>query len=296
MIQCHKNKVLGAFWAAFAILIWSGSLVLLRQGVTTHLNTFDLTALRFGAAAVLLFPVVLKRGFALDRLGLVGLVLLVACFGAPYIVLISEALKTASASAAGALNPGIMSVSAVILGIILFHDRAGLTHIIGIALILLGTCGQVTWAVAGFTNGHVILVLTGIMWAAYTMIMRKSGIAALHATALVAVGSALLYLPVYAFALPKQIFYAPLPDILLQAGFQGVLVSVVAVYAFNRSTELLGAVIGSTLPALIPLVTLLLGAIFLGEPFQANELAIALTIGAGVALTLTRRQPVAVLS
>jgi drug/metabolite transporter (DMT)-like permease len=179
----------------------------------------------------------------------------------------------------------------VLLGIALFKDQASATRTVGIALIVLGMFGQVAWASAGFTSGHLILGLTGIMWASYTVIIRKSGIAALHATALVAAGSALVYLPIYAFALPKRFFDAPVPDILLQAGFQGVLVSVLAVYAFSRSTELLGAVIGSTLPALIPLVTLLLGAIILGEPSRPNELAIALTIGAGVALILVRRQP-----
>lgn len=296
MIQSHRNLTLGACWAAIAIVMWSGSLVLLRLGVTTHLNAYDLTALRFGTAGALLLPVIINRGLAVHRLGLVGLVLLIACFGALYIALISEALKTASASAAGALNPGIMAVSAVVLGIVLSKDRASFTCVVGIALIVLGMFGQVMWASAGFASGHLILGLTGTMWAAYTMIIRKSGIAALHATALVAVGSALVYLPIYAFALPKLIFDAPVPDILLQAGFQGVLVSIFAVYAFNRSTELLGAVIGSTLPALIPLATLLLGAVILSEPFQPRELMIALTIGAGVALILTRRQPVATLS
>ena len=38
--------------------------------------------------------------------------------------------------------------------------------------------------------------------------------------------------------------------------FQGVLVSVVAIYAFNRSADLLGPVAGAALPALIPVVTL----------------------------------------
>lgn len=296
MIQSHKHLALGAFWATFAILIWSGSLVLLRLGVTTHLNAYDLTALRFGTAGALLLPVITKRGLALDRLSVVGLVLLIACFGALYIALISEALRTASASASGALNPGIMAVSAVLLGIILFQDQASATRIVGIALILLGVFGQVAWASDGFTIGHLILGLTGIMWAIYTVIIRKSGIAALHATAIVAVGSALVYLPVYAFALPKRVFDAPASYILLQAGFQGVLVSFLAVYAFNRSSELLGAVIGSTLPALIPLVTLLLGAIVLGEPFRTKELMIAVTIGAGVALILNRRNPIATLS
>ncbi len=291
MIQSHKHLALGAFWAAFSVLIWSGSLVLLRLGVTTNLNAYDLTAIRFGTAGALLAPVIVKRGVASVGLGVVALVSLIACFGAPYIALISQALKTASASAAGALNPGIMAVSVVLFGIALFKDQANVSRIAGIALIVLGVFGQVAWASTGFTIGHLILAVTGMMWATYTVIIRKSEIAALHATALVAVGSALAYLPIYVFALPKRILHAPLPDILLQAGFQGVLVSVLAVYAFNRSTELLGALIGSTLPALIPLVTLVLGTVFLGEPLRPRELIIALVIGAGVALILIRRHP-----
>jgi drug/metabolite transporter (DMT)-like permease len=290
MIRTGRHLALGVFWALFAILIWSGSLVLLKLGVTTHLNAYDLTALRIGAAGALLLPVVVKRGMALNRLGATGLVVLIGSFGALYIVLLSQALKTASASAAGALNPGIMAVSAMLFGIVLFKDRARSVHVVGITLILFGLCAEVFWGASKLTIGHLILVLTGAMWATYAVIIRRTGIAALHATALVAVGSAAIYLPIYAFALPKQVHAAPLPDILVQTGFQGVLVSILAVYAFTRSAELLGPVVGSTLPALIPLVALLQGAFFLGEPFQTKELTVALTIGAGVALILAGRQ------
>lgn len=245
MIDSQKHRAFGLFWAAFAILVWSGSLVLLKLGVTTHLNSYDLTALRMGTAGALLLPVILKRRAALRQLGIVGCVMLIICFGAPYIVLISEALKTASASAAGALNPGVMAASAVLLGAVLTKSRASHLHLMGVALILLAAIGQVLWVSAGLSTGHVILVLTGLLWAIYTMIVRTSGVSALDATAVVATGSALVYLPVYLFALPKQIAGAPVADILLQAGFQGVLVSVLAVYAFNRSTELLGPVISS---------------------------------------------------
>jgi len=74
-------------------------------------------------------------------------------------------------------------------------------------------------------------------------------------------------------------------------GVQGVLVSLVAVYAFSRSTELLGLNIGAALPALIPLVSLGLGFAFLSEPAGANELATATVIGLGVALILTAAKP-----
>lgn len=290
MTKHSKNFTLGMFWAACAIVMWSGSLVLLRLGVTTNLNAYDLTALRFGVAGAALLPVIVKQGMALDRLGPIGVVLLMGSFGALYIVLISEALETASATAAGALNPGIMAICAALVGIFLFKDRASAAKIIGITLILAGVCAEILANVSGVVRGHYILGLTGIMWAIYTAIVRKSGITALHATALVSVGSAVIYLPIYLFALPKQIFVAPLFDILVQAWFQGVLVGILAIYAFNRSAELLGAVVGSTLPALIPLVTLLLGSFLLGEPLQIKELTIALIIGCGVALILAQRR------
>ncbi|MBS8261632.1 DMT family transporter [Roseibium polysiphoniae] len=292
MIRTNKNFALGALWAIFAIVIWAGSLVLLRFGAITHLNAYDLTALRFGLAGLLLLPIVVRQGFARDRLGLKGLFVMIGGFGAPYIILISYALRSAPASAAGAVNPGIMAVSSVLLGAVAFKDKVGVRHVVGILSILMGLLIPVLLSSAGFTVGQAILVLTGLMWASYALIVRKSGIAALHATAIVAVGSAAVYMPVYILFLPKQIAEAPGRDILVQMGFQGVLVSIFALYAFNRSSELLGPVTGSTLPALIPLVTLLMGFIVLDEQAGSSEAIVAIAIGIGVALILSARKHV----
>lgn len=130
----------------------------------------------------------------------------------------------------------------------------------------------------------------GINFARFKRVLRGAGITALHATAVVVAGSALIYLPVYAVFLPKQIPTAPFRDILLQAMFQGVLVSIVALYAFNRSAELLGPVTGATLPALIPPVILILGLLVLREPAGMVEIATAIMIGLGVALILAVRR------
>ncbi len=74
-----------------------------------------------------------------------------------------------------------------------------------------------------------------------------------------------IYVPV----LPKRIADAPCQICWQGAGFQGVLVSVLTVFAFNRSAEILGPLPAATLTALIPLATLLIGAIALHE--QAGE-------------------------
>ncbi|MFS4439512.1 DMT family transporter [Paracoccaceae bacterium GXU_MW_L88] len=287
-----RNILPGLGWAIVAIVVWSGSLVMLRLGVTTSLNAYDLTMLRFGVAGVLLAPVALRRGGAgTDRLGLIGLGAIICAFGAPYVLLIAFAMKTAPAAAAGALNPGVMAIASVLLGRLILGDRVGVVRFLGLALTAVGIV-LFAWAGGVITTCHLILIGTGVMWASYALIVRRAAIPALNATAIVAVGSAIFYLPVYLIVLPKQILAAPFTDILLQAGFQGVLVSVAAIYAFNRSAELLGPVAGATLPALIPVVALGLGVLVLGETAGAGEFASAILVSVGLALILVGK-PVA---
>lgn len=280
-----RNTLSGLVWAIVAITVWSGSLVMSRLGVTTNLNAYDLTALRFGVAAPILLPVALRLGVGSNRLGVVGLSAMVISFGAPYVLLITLAMKSASASAAGALNPGVMAIVVVLLGRIFFGDKIRGARIVGLLLTMTGIV-MFTRTGGTFTTGHLILIGTGSMWASYALIVRHAAIPALNATAIVAVGSAVFYLPVYFIALPKQIFAAPLSDVLVQAGFQGVLVSIVAIYAFNRSAELLGSVAGATLPALIPVVTLGLGVFFLGETAGSGEINSAVLVTLGLVFIL----------
>lgn len=275
----------GLGWAVVAITVWSGSLVMLRHGMMGSLNAYDLTFLRFGVAAVILVPVVLRQRTALAQLGLIRLGLMVVTFGAPYVALISLALKTAPASAAGALNPGVMAMASVLMGRVIFGDKICAAPFAGLLLTAFGT-GLFVQAGGEITGGHLLLIGTGIMWASYALIIRSAAVPALTATAIVAMGSAILYLPIYLVALPKQILTAPLEDVLIQAGFQGVLVSVVAIYAFSRSAEILGHTTGATLPALIPVVTLGLGVLFLGETAGSEEVVSAILVTLGLALIL----------
>ncbi|HAT87038.1 MAG TPA: EamA/RhaT family transporter [Rhizobiales bacterium] len=282
----NSRKILsGLGWAIIAITIWSGSLVFLRLGVMTSLNAYDLTMLRFGVAALILSPVIFHRTIKTARIRPVSLISMVATFGAPYVLLIAMAMKTAPATAAGALNPGVMAIASLLLGWIIFNDRIGPVRVVGLIITTIGII-LFTRADGTVTIGHLILGGTGIMWAIYALIIRRTAIPALHATAIIAVGSALVYLPVYLMILPKQIVSAPIMDVLIQVGFQGILVSIVALYAFNRSTELLGPTDGASLPALIPVATLSLGVLILNETAGADRVASAILVTVGLALIL----------
>ena len=76
----------GALYGLAAVSIWSGWIVVARLGLRTSLTPWDIAALRFGVAGLLLFPYVLSKGLAFERLGWTGLVALVLGGGAPVLL------------------------------------------------------------------------------------------------------------------------------------------------------------------------------------------------------------------
>jgi drug/metabolite transporter (DMT)-like permease len=76
--------LLDALCAVITITIWAGWLVAMRIGMARHLAVIDLIALRFAVAGIVMVPVVMRRGWALDRLGWTGFAAIVIGGGAAY--------------------------------------------------------------------------------------------------------------------------------------------------------------------------------------------------------------------
>ena len=53
----------GALYGLAAVSIWSAWIVVARLGLRTSLTPWDIAALRFGVAGILLLPYVLVKGF-----------------------------------------------------------------------------------------------------------------------------------------------------------------------------------------------------------------------------------------
>jgi drug/metabolite transporter (DMT)-like permease len=104
----------GALYGLAAVSIWSAWIVVARLGLRTSLTPWDIAALRFGVAGILLLPYVLVQGLALERLGGVGLAAIVFGGAAP-VLLANSGLLFASAAHAGALFPGVMPFMVALL-------------------------------------------------------------------------------------------------------------------------------------------------------------------------------------
>jgi len=271
----------GALYGLAAVCIWASFIVVSRLGVRSSLTPWDVAAIRFAVAGLLLLPYAMRTGLALDRLGWVGVGAIVAGCGAPMVLLVNAGLLFAPAAHAGALFPGVMPLMVAILAAAILKEAFTLQKSVGLVLIAAGALGIVcgTGGALGTAQnvGHAAFLAAALAWAGYTVAMRQARLDGLHAAAIAAVGSLVLYLPAYALIAGARVFQAPLSDIVLQAGIQGVLTAVVALLLYGRMVGILGATRGAAFVALTPAMTALLGIPALGEwPSALDWTAIAL--------------------
>jgi drug/metabolite transporter (DMT)-like permease len=220
----------GAMFGLAAVSIWAGNIVVAGLGLKSSLTVWDISAIRFGVAGVLLAPYLLRQGLAFDRLGWIGLAALVLG-GAPAVLLANAGLLFAPAAHAGALFPGVMPLMVAILAAVLLKEPFTAQKRAGFAFITIGVVG-IVWGAGGSIGtsqnlGHLLFLGAAFSWACYTVAMRRARLDGLHAAAISAVGSTLLYLPPYALAAGGSMFEATLGAIALQALVQGLLTAVI---------------------------------------------------------------------
>jgi drug/metabolite transporter (DMT)-like permease len=275
----------GALYGLAAVSIWSGWIVVARLGLRTSLTPWDIAALRFGVAGLILLPYVFTKGLAFDRLGWVGLAAIVLGGAAP-VFLANSGLLFAPVAHAGALFPGVMPLMVALLATALLGEEFTSAKKLGFAFILAGVLA-VVWdsgsELGSWQNvGHGLFLSAALAWACYTVAMRKARLDGLHAAALCAVGSMLLYLPIFALMPGTTLAIASWSDVGLQAFVQGVLTAIISLLLYGRAVAILGASSGAAFAALCPAMTALLGIPILGEwPKPIDWMAISL-ISAGV--------------
>jgi drug/metabolite transporter (DMT)-like permease len=275
----------GALYGLAAVSIWSGWIVVARLGLRTSLTPWDIATLRFGVAGLLLLPYVLNKGLAFDRLGWVGLAAIVLGGAAP-VFFANWGLLFAPAAHAGALFPGVMPLMVAFLAAAFLREEFTFTKKLGFAFILPGVLAIVWGSGSEFGSwqnvGHGLFLSAGLAWAFYTVAMRKARLDGLHAAAISAVGSMLLYLPIFAFMPGTKLAIASWNDLGLQGFVQGVLTAIISLLLYGRAVGILGASSGAAFAALCPAMTALLGIPVLGEwPKPIDWTAISL-ISAGV--------------
>jgi len=265
--------------------MWTAWILTVRFGIRTSLTPLDITAIRFGVAGLILLPYLLKKGFAIDRLGWKGLAAILLG-GAPTVLVSYGGLEFASSAHAASLFTALIPLYVAILAAVVLGERFTVAKWIGLALVVMGVLG-IVWGAGGAIGarqniGHAMFICAGLLFAGYTVVMRKARLDGLHAAAIAAVGSLFAFVPIYAVMSGTRLFDAPWPDLLLQAFVHGILCAVISLVLWGWAISLLGASNGSAFAALAPAITAILAIPLLGEWPAATDWIAMLLISCGV--------------
>lgn len=297
-LPIRRDTLVGIAAALLAVAVWAGWIVATRHATATvALPAAWLAVLRFLPPAVLLAPVWLKHGLLPRGVSLWLVAAMVAGSGAPFFLVVAAGLARVPAAEAAVLLPGTMPLCVAILAALVLRERIGLLRALGFGLVAAGVAAIGSAALAHGGFGHIaprLVVLGGaVLWAVYTVAFRRSGLGALAATALVAVWSTLIALPLALTQGIAPLVEAGLAVVATQVLLQGIMSGLVAILAFSVAVKRLGASKAAALSSLTLAAATLLAIPVLGEiPSTAALAGIALTL-AGVVLAsgvLARRR------
>ncbi len=286
-----QSSAAGAAYGVLASLIWAGFPAITKLSMASDtLTAWDVTALRFATAGVILLPMFFRLGLGTLRW---PTALLLACgAGAPYVLLTAGGLAFAPAGHMGVITPSCMLLCSTVGSWLILGDKPAAGRIAGVLTVFAGLVvlgwdglanhGDRTWI------GDAMFALGGVFWASYTIGSRVWSVQPFHATVIVAVISMLAYVPGYTLLADSHLSAAPWSEILIQAIFQGLLSAIVALLLYTRAVAILGAARGAVFAALVPSFSLLVAIPILHElPTELQTIGVVLvTIGMVLVLGL----------
>jgi len=252
----RKQLFRGYLAATATLIMWAGFSLVSRLGGKSILTPYDIFALRLITASLVLLPFAgsMPKGAWRDR----RLWLLTLLCSLIYSPLAYNGFKYAPASHGGILLSGLQPFLISVVAWLIVGTRPSRMRCIGLCFITAGiVCAAMpyfsVWS-ADSIFGDLLILLSSILWAFYAVLAARWGYSAWTLTRAVAFGSAVVYLPIYALWLPKELASAPLSMIIIQSAFQGVVATILAMLTYLKAIALLGADRTAAFLALVPIV------------------------------------------
>lgn len=278
----------GMALGSLAAVIWGCYIAMVNHGVDSGLAAGDLAVLRYGTAAVLLLPWLLRHSpLTLAGIGWPRGIALAMLAGPVFVLVGASGFLYAPLAHSAVIQLGAVALVGVILSAWLIGERPTRRGVLGMMIVVAGLgiiagpglleSGSAVW------KGDLLFLTAGSMWALFTVLQRRWRISPMAATAVVSVLSGLIYLPLYlALIGPAKLMSLSLSILLPQVLVLGVLSGVVALFAFSRAVEYLGPARASLFPALAPAIAILAGVPISGTLPTALQLLGLLVLSAGM--------------
>ena len=278
----NHGKGSGYGFALIAVAIWTGFILVSREGATSTLHFSDIIAIRYGVCALLLLPFwwfFRRFNFLRPRYLISGLL-----GGLGYALCAFQGFAGAPASHAAVLLPGTMPLLIILASVAINGEQHSVTHWTGVAVISAGIAVLVmsrVFATGTPGAGQLWLLLAALFWSLFSVCIRRWSITPAEAVISLALVTALFYLPLYLLISPGRLLQASLSDIGLQAFYQGVLATIVQMYCYVQAVRLLGPSTMGAFMALVPVLAGLLATRVFAEPLTWPLLVAMVLVSGG---------------
>ncbi len=262
----------GYLFVLITMCIWGGFTIFSRLNLHWHVSAWDLVAMRFAIAFLILMPVLIyKKDLAF--LWHPRPVILALTGGLAYCLTVYTAFLQAPAAHAAIFLNGCIPLCTAVAAYLLFrqpfdkHTWLSLS-IMSSALVLMSYLMLHDQA-AAFGLGDLLFFISAVWWGIFTVLLKQWKLSAWHSMASVAIWSAIIYLPVYVLFVPKHFQEAEPIHLVIQGLFHGVLVVIIATLTYVAAIERLGAFKTGSIVTLAPFIAAVIAVPLLDEPLNA---------------------------
>ncbi|MGY4478478.1 DMT family transporter [Bradyrhizobium sp. USDA 3364] len=269
-----------------AALCWALGFVATRHGLKVGFTPVDLLMHRFLWSGIVFIPLVLRAGLRnLCGIGW-GRGMVLMLLGGPVMSLISyTGFMFVPLGHGSVIQPSCATLGGLFLAAVLLKESISLSRVAGAVAIVVGLAviGSESIGHMGSSAvmGDLIFVTTGLMFAGFATLVRYWRVSAFSVATVISVLSLSLF-PLYVASggLARDAAIG-LNENALQAAAQGILAGPAAMYLFALSIQHLGVARAAVFPATVPVLTLLLGWLLIGEPPTTVQAAGLVTVLAG---------------
>ena len=261
----------GYLFVCITMCIWGGFTILSRLNLHWHVSAWDLVAMRFAIAFIILMPVlVYKKDLAF--LWHPRPIILALTGGLAYCLTVYTAFLHAPAAHAAIFLNGCIPLCTAVAAYLLFKQpfdkHTWLSLSIMLSALALMSYLMLHEQASAFGLGDILFFLSAVWWGIFTVLLKQWKLSAWHSMASVAIWSALIYLPIYILFIPKHFQEAEPVHLLIQGVFHGVLVVIIATLTYVAAIERLGAFKTGSIVTLAPFIAAIIAVPLLNEPLS----------------------------
>ncbi len=296
---------LGAAYGVLAVLGWAVFNVSSKAALDHGFMPNDLTMMRYGVSGLVCLPLLWRAGFKnAGGLGWPRAILLALAAGPLFGELVNMAMPFVPLSHAAIMVPALAMLGGLVVGHFVLKEHVSAQRWAGAAtmgagLLWLMLQGGGDHAMPKAWIGDLLFVAASFLWTAYTFMLKRWNANPVSSVAALNVISGFASLPVYLMTGHGRLPHVSIGWFAGTAALQGVVAALLTVYAYAQSVRILGASRAAVLPALVPPVALIIGAVTIRDvptSLQMAAVAVAMigftgAVGAWPAVRAGSRQP-----